>query len=278
MVRAGARHCGLVKREVDFMHSVRWGRLLIGAVAFVVLGQQGWAQQGTGAQSCRDVLSGSAPSARQSDYCAKRAADARSDLQARGIDPSRLSDIDAIERSDREYDTARAAQGLIGIDTQTPNEKRADLRSWGVDVRGLSDAQVRDRWGRESAARSFAEMQAARRTQEAQTLRQLANEDAADARRRQIDEVGRQATQSAEGMRRAADLARAQGDAALRSLGVDPDALKSEDEDTADAEAAAFELRTYQQMVDNGLAPQCKGKTGDDLIECVDAALGGNDK
>jgi len=249
------------------------GRGLCGAGVLLLLGQAAMGQQGAGPASCRDVLAGSGGSARQQAYCEQRAADARNDLLARGIDPQGLSNADAIDRADREYDARRAQEGLFGIDTQTPDEKRADLRGWAVDVEGLSDAQVRDRWTQEATARSRGEMQAARRSEEADKLRQLANEDATDARNRQIDAIAAQATQSAAGLQQAAELARTQGEAALRALGVDPDALASDDEDVADAEADAFEMRIYQQMVDSGLAPGCKGMTGDALVACVDAAL-----
>jgi hypothetical protein len=256
------------------MNAVRSSRLWGGAVALLLCGLQAAAQQGAGLSSCRDVLAGTgSASGRQLDYCHKRATDARTDLAARGIDARSLSDTDAIEKADLEYDRGRAEQGLIGIDTQTPDEKRADLRAWGVDAQGLSDAQVRERWDREFAAHMVADMQGERRESEAETLLQLTRDDQSEAERRQFDAIAQEATTSAAGIQRAAEAARIQGDAALRSLGVNPDVLNGDDEEAADAEAEAFGLLIYQQMVDSGLAPQCKGKTGDDLIECVDAAL-----
>jgi hypothetical protein len=68
-------------------------------VALLLCGLQAAAQQGAGLSSCRDVLAGTgSASGRQLDYCHKRATDARS-----------LSDTDAIEKADLEYDRARAA-------------------------------------------------------------------------------------------------------------------------------------------------------------------------
>lgn len=247
-------------------------RCLSGAAILLFLGQAATAQQAAGLDSCRAVLTSTGAGPGQTAYCQKRAVDARNDLLAEGIDPRGLSDIDAIERADLEYDTKRA-NAPMGADTQTPDEKREELRIWGVTAQGLSDAQVRDRWTREYRARFLAELQADHRKEESDRLHELARQDADAAERQRIDAIASQATQSAEGMRQAAELARVQGDAALRSLGVDPDALNSDDDDVSDAEADAFGLRMYQQMIDNGLAPQCKGKTGDDLIDCVDAAL-----
>jgi len=249
------------------------GRLLSGLGMLVWIGQAALAQQGAPPSSCRDVLAGSGGGARQVAYCEQRAAEARNDLAASGTNADNLSDADAIDRAGLAYDTRRAKQGLLGIDTQTPDEKRNDLRSWGVGVQGLSDAQVREAWNRETVTRSTAELQAARRAEEAEKLLSLGREDETDARNREIDAIAAQATQSAEGMRLAAEMAHRQGDAALRSLGVDPEALSSEDEDTADSEADAFEMRIYQQMIDSGMAPGCKDLKGDALVTCVDAVL-----
>jgi len=253
---------------------VRW--LSRGAVLLLV-SQCALAQQTAGIESCRDVLTGSGAGPKQSEYCQQRAATARSDLRGRGIDPAGLSDIDAIDRADREYDAKRAADGLLGSDTQTADEKRADLRDWGVSVQDMSDAQVRERWNGEKVNRSIAEMQAARRTQESDRLRELGRQDSVAAQNRQIDEVARRASQGGEGLGQGAEVARIQGNAALQTLGINPDALTSEDEDEADAEADAFELRMYQQMIDSGLAPQCKGMTGSAMITCVDRVMDGDE-
>lgn len=43
--------------------------------------------------------------------------------------------------------------------------------------------------------------------------------------------------------------------------------------DAGDDEYDAVELQSYQKMVDSGVAPQCKGRKGAALIECVDEAL-----
>ncbi len=64
-------------------------------------------------------------------------------------------------------------------------------------------------------------------------------------------------------------------DQMLKGLGVNLRTSRAEDEEgPSDAEYDATELQMYQTMVDQGAAPQCKGKKGAQLVVCVDAALG----
>jgi hypothetical protein len=256
------------------MKTVESNCLWVGMAMILLCAQPALAQQGVALESCRQVLAAPGDaSPGQTSYCEGRTANARSYLEGSGIGSSGSSNIEVIERADLEYDMRRV-NAPKGSDAQSITDKRADLRAWGVDVQALPDAQVRDRWNREFDARMLADLQAERRRQEADKLGTLARDDASAEQSRQRDEIARQAATSAEGMRRAAEMARTQGDAALRSFGVNPEVLNGEDEEAADAEVDAFGLRLYQQMVDNGLAPECKGKTGAALIDCVDKALG----
>jgi len=61
----------------------------------------------------------------------------------------------------------------------------------------------------------------------------------------------------------------------MKAMGVDVPSDNDEDktEQQEDAEQAKIQQQMYQSMVDGGAAPQCKGKTGDALIECVEAAV-----
>ena len=57
----------------------------------------------------------------------------------------------------------------------------------------------------------------------------------------------------------------------LQGLGVNfGNAGSNEDDDDA---IDPTELTMYQKMVDSGAAPKCKGKKGQALLDCVDAAL-----
>jgi hypothetical protein len=247
-------------------------------VASLAMSEKSWAQDSAD-ETCRGILASSGGQSRPRTYCERQVTGIRDDLQRRGVDTSRMSNVEVLDRWQLEAD---ANARIRGSDTASPAEHRAQLQEWGVNVQGLSDAQIVDRWNREDEARAVAASRKSRREAEAKELRRLADEDVAEERRakerRDTDALARQATSSTEGLRRAGEVSRAQGEAALRNFGVDPDALQSDDEEESDAAADAFGQKLYQQMIDNGLAPQCKGKKGDALVDCVDAALGADDQ
>lgn len=55
----------------------------------------------------------------------------------------------------------------------------------------------------------------------------------------------------------------------LKGAGYNIEGLMGESDEQADA----AELQAYENMVKQGVAPKCKGKKGDALINCVDAEL-----
>jgi hypothetical protein len=250
---------------------------LLVAIVFVSCGGSAFAQGSqpgaAGGESCRSILANAdGPQTRPRAYCERTAAESRAELEKRGISARGMTDIEAMDRLDREEEARKLAEPR-GSDAQSPGEKRAELQEWGVSAQGLSDAAVVDRWEREWEARYVADIRKSRRDSEARTLSELARQDANEQERRQTDDLVRQATSSQEGLIRASEAARVQGEAAARSLGIDLDALDSDDEEESDAAVDAFGMQLYQQMINNGIAPECKGKQGDALIECVDAAL-----
>ena len=109
--------------------------------------------------------------------------------------------------------------------------------------------------------------------------------------RRQAEEANRAANELGTQQRaNAENLLRQQNDT-LRGLGInlgglglgddeddegsiDDDELSEEEEDAA---FDAMEQRMYQQMVDQGAAPECRGMRGAALIDCVDAVLDAED-
>ena len=110
---------------------------------------------------------------------------------------------------------------------------------FGVDAGGMSDTdaivRLRDEINDRDAARAAA----------AQQEREAA-EAAREKRRQEL--LDRQQTQ-------------------IKGTFGGPSEEISDDEDAA-------ELKMYQGMVRSGVAPQCRGKQGHALIQCVDAALG----
>jgi len=121
---------------------------------------------------------------------------------------------------------------------------RARLASeFDIDASKLSDAQAIARLQQEVDARQQAQEQA-------------------EARRAAIAEA-QQASQQGKLMDSQAEM--------LKNLGVSLD--DGDDQDADDGGVDPAELRMYQEMLKNGIAPQCKSKTGEALIDCVDAAL-----
>lgn len=60
----------------------------------------------------------------------------------------------------------------------------------------------------------------------------------------------------------------------LKGMGVNMGDDEDEESDSDSADGIdPVELQMYQRMVDGGVAPQCKGKKDEALIECVDKVL-----
>ena len=59
----------------------------------------------------------------------------------------------------------------------------------------------------------------------------------------------------------------------MKSMGIDLPSGGGSDDDQGAADDDKMQEQMYRKMVDGGAAPQCKGKKGDALIKCVDAAM-----
>jgi len=85
-----------------------------------------------------------------------------------------------------------------------------------------------------------------------------AAKEAAEQRQREQAEARRE--------KQIQDTVKKQDAIAQKAYGMNTDEV-GDDEDAAEASM-------YEQMVQHGVAPQCRGKKGRALIDCVDAALG----
>jgi len=94
------------------------------------------------------------------------------------------------------------------------------------------------------------------------------------AKKARIDAQVGQLERNARSMQAGSEAAIQRQDEMLRPLGTSVEALGVPGPDASDEEFDAAELRMYQQMIDNGLAPGCRGRQGQELITCVDEALG----
>ena len=92
-----------------------------------------------------------------------------------------------------------------------------------------------------------------------------------DAEQKRRDaEARRQEQHQKEMMNQAASVMNTQN-AMLKGLGVSMQGITGPG---SDAEYDEAELLMYQKMLASGVAPECKGKQGSALIDCMDAALG----
>lgn len=67
------------------------------------------------------------------------------------------------------------------------------------------------------------------------------------------------------------DAAMKKQDDMLKGMGVNMGVMEADASDDSDP-PSAVELQMYQKMLDEGVAPHCKGKKGWVMIDCVDAA------
>lgn len=105
-------------------------------------------------------------------------------------------------------------------------------------------------------------------------------EEEIDNRRREQEEAENRRQEAAE-QKRMGDIQQLMDkqDKMLQGLGVNmggPAAASGGDSNESDIDP--IELQMYQKMVDEGVAPQCKGKKGEALIDCVDAAIDEKEK
>ena len=246
----------------------------------VFVGGHAFAQAAGEANSCREILSQAGSKTRQRSYCEEVLANKRNQLKDWGKDTSGLTTNQVLDLWGKE-DGARFLAQPQGIDTMSVADKRVELKQWGVDVSSMSDKQVLDRYNREDNARLLAEYKKGLARTEADMIQRYTEQQKSDdigaEHKRAAEQLAKQALSGKQGLIDSAAGARTQQADALRSLGVDPDAAMSDDEEASDAAFDKFELKMAQQMIDNGLAPQCKGKKNQELIDCVDRVVNGDE-
>ena len=156
-------------------------------------------------------------------------------------------------------------------------EHRAQLEAWGISTKGMSDLQAWDRFGAESQTREDAEHEQQRRDSlERERLAARRAEANAEQQRVQAQrekEANAAAAQQVQTFQKAVE----QQNKTLQGLGVNLGGIKIPSADSDDDEDLATQVQMYKQMLGNGIAPQCKGKDGQELIDCVDEALGADD-
>jgi hypothetical protein len=157
-------------------------------------------------------------------------------------------------------------------------EHRAQLETWGVSTKGMTDLQAWDRYGAEFQTREEAKHDQERRDS-LERERLAARRAEADAEQQRIQaqrekEANAAAAQQVQSFQKALD----QQNKTLQGLGVNLGGVKIPSADSDDDEDLAAQVQMYKTMVASGVAPKCKGKDGQELIDCVDAALDEDDK
>lgn len=152
-------------------------------------------------------------------------------------------------------------------------EHRAELESWGVSTQGMSDLQVWDRHDAEFRKREQARQEQERRDAlEAQRLENQRQATLLEQQKLNEQREREAEANAAQQMQRGQQMMQQQSQM-LQGLGVNMGGMTIPDANSDDDDDNAFELQMYQKMIENGVAPQCKGKEGDELIDCVDTAL-----
>jgi hypothetical protein len=149
----------------------------------------------------------------------------------------------------------------------TPEQHAEKARRETECKQRLAD-QKRD--GAAARARLASEFEVdASKLDDVQAINRLQSE--LDARKRAADDA-QERRRLLEESQRASQAGKLMDDQSkmLQELGVEID----EDGDEGDDEGVdATELKMYQEMLRNGIAPQCKGKQDQALIDCVDDVL-----
>lgn len=151
--------------------------------------------------------------------------------------------------------------------------RRADLDAWGIDTAGMTVLEAWDRHGAETRKQEQARLAQAQRDQ-VEKERLAAERANAEAESQRIAaERDREGEKYAAAQRQAGQQMMEEQNAMLRGLGVNLGSSKSTGAACDDDEIDGTELSMYQTMLDNGVAPQCRGLTCGELIDCVDEAL-----
>lgn len=161
-------------------------------------------------------------------------------------------------------DGSKPSQEMI----DAKNQREADCRQRKTDSKKEAD-NARVRLGNEFDvdAGDMTDQEAVRRLAEEVDQKRRDDEEEADLRADQADRA------------RASDINQMMDrqDKMLQGLGVSMNTGDNDDdyadEDEYEDDIDPIELQMYQRMVDGGAAPQCKGRTGAALIDCVDEAL-----
>ncbi|TVO78443.1 hypothetical protein [Sedimenticola selenatireducens] len=158
-------------------------------------------------------------------------------------DGSKATKEQYIEKDRRE---AECKKRVTDQAKKVSNARQRLKNEFKIDPSGMTDDEAIARLSEEQNNRRQAKEEAEARRQEA----------ADEKRMSQIDQMMDKQNQMLKGL-----------GVTLGSMGAGG---ASNDSDIDPAE-----LQLYQQMVNNGVAPQCKGKQGEALIECVDIAVDG---
>lgn len=150
--------------------------------------------------------------------------------------------------NEKEQREAECRQRLADQGRDADQARKRLAAEFGVNSAGMTDQEVIARLNNEIDERHRAE------------------EDAADVR----------AEQEEQDRVEAQEQLLAKQNKMLKGLGI---SMGNDDDENADENIAEYddvdpiELQMYLRMVDSGVAPECKGRTGMALIDCVDAVL-----
>ena len=154
-------------------------------------------------------------------------------------DGSKVTKAQIAEKEERE----KACRKRVAEEKKQANNARTRLKKeFKVDGSKMTDKEAIARLDEEVMRSAAARKEAEERRREAQHDKQVQHAD--------------------ELMKKQSDM--------LKGMGVNMGGGFGEG---SDDEADAAELHAYQKMVDSGVAPKCKGKKGEALINCVDAEL-----
>ena len=170
---------------------------------------------------------------------------------------------------------------MLGQDAEYLGKDSGEGPGWSPDaIRQLKKEQAECRQMAKNArfrlkdefkvknADSLTDREALKRIDEEVNNRKEAQRRADEKRR---DDVNHRYEESAAQQMKMGKEMMDQQDKMLQGLGVNyGNAGGNEDDDDG---IDSTELKMYQKMVDSGAAPKCKGKKGQALLDCVDAAL-----
>lgn len=188
------------------------------------------------------------------------------------------ADDDPHEGCDRTFvDPAYGSSQFRQSCTLELSRRRAELAAWGIDAAGMSSLDSWHRYAAESVARNDARQEQERRDRlESERLAaerakaQAEQEKVAAASARESERYAAQQMQAGQQMMR-------EQDQMLKGLGVNLGGGTSASADCGD-EYEPDEIRMYEVMIGNGVAPQCRHLKCEALVDCVDEVLDAEDE